>query len=58
MKWMEEEAGEMSLDGYYFSIRTLADGKLIVGNEIKLHIEGELVETADVQDRVTAEQSA
>jgi len=29
LKWMEEEAGEMSPGGYYFSIRTLADDKLI-----------------------------
>jgi len=29
LKWMEEEAGEMSLEGYYFGIRTLAEDKLI-----------------------------
>jgi RimJ/RimL family protein N-acetyltransferase len=29
LKWMEEEVGEMSLEGYYFSIRTLAEDKLI-----------------------------
>jgi RimJ/RimL family protein N-acetyltransferase len=28
-KWMEEEVAEMSLASYYFSIRTLADDKLI-----------------------------
>jgi RimJ/RimL family protein N-acetyltransferase len=28
-KWMEEEVGAMSLDSYYFSIRTLEDNKLI-----------------------------
>jgi RimJ/RimL family protein N-acetyltransferase len=28
-KWMEEEVGEMSLESYYFSIRTLEDNKLI-----------------------------
>src|SRR5690349_9059950 len=28
-KWMEEEVGEMSLESYYFSIRTLAEDKLI-----------------------------
>jgi RimJ/RimL family protein N-acetyltransferase len=29
IKWMEEEVGEMSLESYYFSIRTLEDDKLI-----------------------------
>src|SRR5215208_2658541 len=29
LKWMEEEVGEMSLESYYFSIRTLAEDKLI-----------------------------
>ncbi len=29
LKWMEEEVGEMPLDGYYFGIRTLAEDKLI-----------------------------
>ena len=29
LKWMEEEAEEMSPAGYYFSIRTLAEDKLI-----------------------------
>jgi RimJ/RimL family protein N-acetyltransferase len=29
LKWMEEEAGEMSPGGYFFSIRTLAEDKLI-----------------------------
>ena len=29
VKWMEEEIGEMSLESYYFSIRTLAEDKLI-----------------------------
>lgn len=29
LKWMEEEVGEMSPGGYMFSIRTLADDKLI-----------------------------
>ena len=29
IKWMEEEVGEMSVASYYFSIRTLADDKLI-----------------------------
>ena len=29
LKWMEEEAGEMSPEGYYFGIRTLAEDKLI-----------------------------
>ena len=29
LKWMEEEAGELSPAGYYFSIRTLAEDKLI-----------------------------
>ena len=29
LKWMEKEAGELSPAGYYFSIRTLADDKLI-----------------------------
>ena len=28
-KWMEEEVGEMSLESYYFSIRTLVEDKLI-----------------------------
>jgi RimJ/RimL family protein N-acetyltransferase len=28
-KWMEEEVGAMSLESYYFSIRTLEDNKLI-----------------------------
>jgi RimJ/RimL family protein N-acetyltransferase len=28
-KWMEEEVGQMSLESYYFSIRTLEDNKLI-----------------------------
>ena len=28
-KWMEEDVGEMSLESYYFSIRTLEDDKLI-----------------------------
>jgi RimJ/RimL family protein N-acetyltransferase len=28
-KWLEEEVGEMSLESYYFSIRTLAEDKLI-----------------------------
>jgi RimJ/RimL family protein N-acetyltransferase len=36
VKWMEEEVGEMSLDSYYFSIRTLAEDKLI--GEIGLDI--------------------
>jgi len=29
IKWMEEEVGEMSLESYYFGIRTLAEDKLI-----------------------------
>jgi len=29
IKWMEEEVGEMSLESYFFSIRTLEDDKLI-----------------------------
>lgn len=29
LKWMEKEAEEMSLENYYFSIRTLAEDKLI-----------------------------
>lgn len=29
IKWMEEEVSEMSLESYYFSIRTLEDSKLI-----------------------------
>jgi RimJ/RimL family protein N-acetyltransferase len=29
LKWMEEEAGEMSPGGYFFSIRTLAEDQLI-----------------------------
>ena len=29
IKWMEEEVGAMSLESYYFSIRTLEDDKLI-----------------------------
>ena len=29
LKWMEEEVGEMSPASYYFSIRTLAEDKLI-----------------------------
>jgi RimJ/RimL family protein N-acetyltransferase len=29
LKWMEEEAGELSPGGYFFSIRTLAEDKLI-----------------------------
>ena len=29
LKWMEEEAAEMSPSGYYFGIRTLAEDKLI-----------------------------
>src|SRR5512134_3124525 len=29
IKWMEEEIGEMSPANYYFSIRTLAEDKLI-----------------------------
>lgn len=29
LKWMEEEVAEMSLASYYFSIRTLAEDKLI-----------------------------
>lgn len=29
LKWMEEEVGEISPSGYFFSIRTLADDKLI-----------------------------
>jgi RimJ/RimL family protein N-acetyltransferase len=29
LKWMEEEVSELSLEGYYFGIRTLAEDKLI-----------------------------
>ena len=35
-KWMEEEAGEMSLESYSFSIRTLEENKLI--GEISLDV--------------------
>ena len=50
--------GEVNRKDLGMSFEMMADGKLIVGNEIKLHIEGELVETADVQEPVTAGQSA
>ena len=36
IKWMEEEVGAMSLESYYFSIRTLEDNKLI--GEISLDV--------------------
>lgn len=36
LKWMEKEAEEMSLENYYFSIRTLAEDKLI--GEIGLEV--------------------
>jgi RimJ/RimL family protein N-acetyltransferase len=36
-KWMEKEVEEMSLDNYYFSIRTLEDDKLI--GELGLEID-------------------
>jgi len=35
-KWMEEEVGEMLLQSYYFSIRTLAEDKLI--GELELDV--------------------
>jgi RimJ/RimL family protein N-acetyltransferase len=35
-KWLEEEVGEMSLEGYYFSIRTLVEDKLI--GELELDV--------------------
>jgi polyisoprenoid-binding protein YceI len=50
--------GEINRKDFGMSFEMMADGKLIVRNEIKLHIEGELVETADVQDPVAAEASA
>ena len=36
VKWFEEEVGETSLAGYYFSIRTLAEDKLI--GELELDV--------------------
>jgi polyisoprenoid-binding protein YceI len=50
--------GEINRKDFGMNFEMMADGKLIVGNEIKLHIEGELVETADVQEPVRAGQSA
>jgi polyisoprenoid-binding protein YceI len=50
--------GEINRKDFGMNFEMMADGKLIVGNEIKLHIEGELVETADVQNPVKAKQSA
>jgi polyisoprenoid-binding protein YceI len=50
--------GEINRKDFGMNFEMMADGKLIVGNEIKLHIEGELVETADVQDPVNATQPA
>jgi polyisoprenoid-binding protein YceI len=44
--------GEINRKDFGMSFEMVADGKLIVGHEIKLHIEGELVETADVEDPV------
>ena len=50
--------GEINRKDFGMNFEMMADGKLIVGNEIKLHVEGELVETADVQEPVKAEQPA
>ena len=36
LKWLEEDVSEMSLESYYFSIRTLAENKLI--GEIELDV--------------------
>ena len=45
--------GEINRKDFDMSFEMMADGKLIVGHEIKLHIEGELVETADVEEPIT-----